>query len=331
MTEKRITPVLRTLLAASRAAISGSWKRNYLSVLIFHRVLPAPDPLIPDEMTIEQFRARLRLLCKYFRVLPLVEGLRQLRDGTLPPKTVTITFDDGYRDNATVVLPLLQEQGLKATFFIASGYLNGGRMWNDDLIEIVRRWPGETLDFSPLGLGVIDVRTLESRRRALGPLLRQSKALEPSLRAACLRDMEQRLPGGLPTDLMMTDAQVRQLYQAGMEIGGHTRTHPILKQITLEAARAEIVDGREDLQRIIDAPVRFFAFPNGIPHYDYDAHHVELVQSLGFEAAFSTSWGAATAESDFFQLPRFTPWDKSLWLFGLRLILSRRTITYPVA
>lgn len=289
-----------------------------------------PDSLISDEVTIEQFRLRLRLLRKHFHVLPLAEALTRLRDGTLPAKAVTITFDDGYRDNATVVLPLLREQGLQATFFIASGYLNNGRMWNDSLIEIVRRWPGEMLDFSPLDLGAIDVRTLEARRHALGLLLMRLKELDPVLRAEFLQDLERRLPGSLPTDLMMTDDQVRALHRAGMEIGCHTRTHPILKRISLEEANADIVNGRDDLQRIIDAPVRFFAFPNGIPHYDYDVQHVNLVRSLGFKAAFSTSWGVATHDSDFFQLPRFTPWDKSALLFKLRLILSRRAIGYPM-
>ena len=98
-----------------------------LSILIFHRVLPRPDALQPDEPTPEQFRWQVRTLAASFRVLPLGEAVTRLRAGTLPPRSAAITFDDGYADNAELALPVLRDEGLTATFFVASGYIDKAR------------------------------------------------------------------------------------------------------------------------------------------------------------------------------------------------------------
>ena len=62
-----------------------------------------------------------------------------------------------------------------------------------------------------------------------------------------------------------------------------------------------------------------FAYPNGRPDEDYRAEHAQMVRDAGFEAAVSTAWGSARRNSDPFQLPRFTPWDRRRWAFGLRM------------
>ena len=116
----------------------------------------------------------------------------------------------------------------------------------------------------------------------------------------------------------MRDDQVRQLHRAGMGIGAHTAHHPILASLPAAAARGEIAAGRAALEAIIGAPVPLFAYPNGKPGTDYRAEHVRMVRELGFEGAVSTAWGA-DAEGDAFQVPRFTPWDRTPGRFLARL------------
>lgn len=124
-----------------------------LSILVYHRVLPQADPLFPSIVDAERFSLQLELLRRCFNVLPLPEALARLRNGSLPPRAACITFDDGYADNEAVALPLLRQHGLHATFFIASGFLDGGRMWNDTVIEAVRlstyrSWTATSLDWA---------------------------------------------------------------------------------------------------------------------------------------------------------------------------------------
>ena len=295
-----------------------------LSVLIFHRVLPRPDPLFPEEPCAERFDTLMRAVATTFEVLPLGRAHALWQRGALPRRALAITFDDGYADNAEVALPVLQRHGLPATFFVATGFLDGGRMFNDSVIESVRRATVAQADFAALGLGREPLGDAAARRALIDRLLARVKYLPMAQReqavdqvhAACGRPE-------LPRDLMMRSGQVQALHAAGMEIGGHTVNHPILAELPAEAARAEIAAGRRRLQELTGAPVDVFAYPNGKPGRDYAPAHASMARDAGFRCAVSTAKGTVRAGSDPLQWPRFTPWDRapSAWL--ARLLLER--------
>ncbi len=290
-----------------------------LSILLYHRVLARADPLLPGEPDAALFERHLRLLKRFFTVLPLGEASRRLRDGTLPPRAACITFDDGYADNAEVALPLLQKHGLSACFFIASGYLDGGLMWNDRIIERLRHAGGDVLDLSAHGLGRVAVGDTAQRRLAIDTILGQLKyqPFERREAIAAAIHAEGAYPRRAP--LMMRSAQVVALRRAGMEIGAHTERHPILAALPGLAARRDIDSGKRQLEQLIQAPVSLFAYPNGKSGRDFGARDVRIVKALGFEAAVATDWGVARPGCDLFQLPRFTPWDRGRLRFLLRM------------
>ncbi|MEC5397652.1 polysaccharide deacetylase family protein [Uliginosibacterium sp. H1] len=292
--------------------------RARLSILILHRVCPQPDPLFPGEIHARSFDAMLRWVKDWYSVLPLPEAVERLRAGTLPARALAITFDDGYEDNHSVALPILRQHGLTATFFVATGFLNGGRMWNDGLIESMRTAPGGELDLGQWGRHRLD--DAASRSRAALALIGRIKYLEPEARQAAVEEVAQRSRATLPGNLMMTDAQVADLHRQGMTVGAHTCSHPILARLDDAAAREEIAQGRAMLQDIIGARVGLFAYPNGKPGEDYLGQHVRMVRELGFDAAVSTAWGASQAGDDVLQLRRFTPWDRSRLKFGVRML-----------
>ena len=301
---------------------------NALSILIYHRVLPQRDPIFPGEVDRSDFLRQMRLLKSCFNVLPLLEAVRLARAGQLPPRAACITFDDGYADNAEVALPVLQQLGLHATFFIATGFLNGGRMWNDTVIEAVRRAAAGPLALEALGLGRYQLDSADSRRAAIVALIGQLKYLPMAERLAQVSRVADAIGQPLPDDLMMDTAQLLRLRDAGMGLGAHTVHHPILTSLPPEEARREIAQGRAELESLLGQPVQLFAYPNGKPGEDYGPEHVAMVRELGFEAAVSTAWGRAGAAVDFHQLPRFTPWDRSDGRFMLRLA---RNLTTPAA
>jgi peptidoglycan/xylan/chitin deacetylase (PgdA/CDA1 family) len=306
---------IRTLLGA----LSPAGARARLSILIFHRVHAVQDALYPDEPDARRFAEIMGWAKGWFNVMPLPVAVAGLRQGTLPARAAAITFDDGYADNCEVALPILRQLGLPATFFIATGFLNGGRMWNDTVIESVRRVSTPEFDLSPPKLGRFPTGSLQEKRATIEKIIGATKYLAGRERDEVVAAIEVAAGHHLPADLMMTDAQVRELRDAGMEIGAHTRTHPILARCTPEAAAAEIAAGRDDLASILGAAPRLFAYPNGKPGSDYDPSHVAMAKRMGFDAALSTSWGAARAGDDLYQLPRFTPWARKRLPFALRL------------
>ena len=291
-----------------------------LSILIYHRVVPEPDLLVPEQVCAKEFDWQLAVLGRWFTVLPLREAAARLRGGTLPVRSACVTFDDGYADNVSVAVPILRRRGVPATFFLATSFINGGRMWNDSVIETFRRAQGDTLDARCIGLDTLNISTIDLRRRAIERVLAALKYLPLEERQRRVEEFCADTSHGLPSDLMMTAEQVRHLHACDMEIGAHTVTHPILARLDAEQAGNEIRDSKSRLEAITGAPIALFAYPNGKPGRDYRPEHVGMVREMGFEAAVSTAWGVAHAASDPFQLPRFTPWDRTPGKFLLRLL-----------
>jgi peptidoglycan/xylan/chitin deacetylase (PgdA/CDA1 family) len=297
----------------------GVHRSPRLSVLAYHRILPEHDRLLSAEPSADEFEHRMRWVKANFDVLPLSGAVRALRENRLPKRALSITFDDGYADNYKVAAPILLRLGLPATFFVATGFLDGGCMFNDVVIEAMRCAGSAELDLDDLGLGRHALGDPTQRASAIDRILVRLKYFEPERRRRAALEVARRAGSRVPADLMMTSEQVRSLHAAGMEIGAHTVTHPILAEIPLGRARHEMAASRARLEQIIGAPVRLFAYPNGSPRRDYHAEHAALARELGFIAAVSTAWGAARAGDDLYQIPRFTPWDRADWRFGLRL------------
>lgn len=291
-----------------------------LSVLIFHRVLPAPDSLFPDEMHAHRFDELCGWLAAWFNVLPLDQAVQHMQASTLPARAACITFDDGYADNFHVAMPILQRHGLTATFFIATGFLDGGRMWNDTIIETVRACRAAVLDMSALGLGSHVLGTLTAQQAAISSLIGQIKYRPVAERISLTEEIARRANLQLPQNLMMISAEVKAMRHAGMQIGAHTVSHPILARLTDDQAKQEIGDSKRFLEQLLGERITVFAYPNGKPGEDYSPQSVEVVRSLGFDTAVSTQWGASRIGDDPLQIKRFTPWDNTRLRFAVRLL-----------
>ena len=304
--------------ALRRAASSLTRLRPRLPILIYHRVLEDPDPMRPEAMDAALFARQIAFIASSFRILPLSEAIGLLEDGRLPPRALSITVDDGYEECATLMLPILQSYGVTATFFVATGPLDGEPIWNDRIIEALRVAPDESLDLRDHGLADYDLSGVAQRAKSARQLIERLKRLPAWTRRKVVEEITARVPqDAMPR--MLSREQIRTLYQAAMGIGSHTRTRPILTRIPPEDAQREIQAGKRTLEEIIGAEVDLFAYPNG----DYTMEHIEMARQLGIRAAVSTFPGAAAPDTDRYQLPRFTPWDTQTAKFGLRLLWNQ--------
>jgi peptidoglycan/xylan/chitin deacetylase (PgdA/CDA1 family) len=297
-----------------------------LSILIFHRTLAKPDPLFPGEPHAERFDALCAHLRSRFEVLPLAHAVASLRDGTLPSRALSITFDDGYADNLLIAGPILRKHGLPATVFIATGYLDGGCMWNDRVIEAFRATQREQVDLSGIGMPRCSAGSIDERRAAIDQVINATKYLPISERNDRANYVLRAAGVAMPTELMLPSASLRSLDEFGIDIGAHTINHPILARSHSDEAWREISESKRRLQDLVGKPVRLFAYPNGKPGHDYRAEHVAMVRDAGFEAAVNTASGVATAATDVYQLPRFTPWARDPLKFDLLML---RNLCHP--
>ena len=320
---KTLSPASAALIRTLGGLLTPSGARASLLVLIYHRVLERKDSLLHGEPDAREFAAQLDIIRSICRILPLEEAVDRLRSGSLPQRAVSITFDDGYANNRTIAAPLLKERGIPATVFVATGYLNGGRMFNDTVIETVRQ-AGPELDLRELGYDRFELTDDAARGKAIGALLSKLKYRPPAERVAGAEAIAEKVGASLPTDLMMTDAQVRELGAFGVSVGAHTVNHPILTSVHDDIARGEIANSRRTLQDMTGEAISLFAYPNGRPKRDYASVHATMVREAGFKAAVSTAWGGAGRAVDFFQIPRMLPWDTSPLMFAGRLMRTYR-------
>jgi peptidoglycan/xylan/chitin deacetylase (PgdA/CDA1 family) len=115
-----------------------------------------------------------------------------------------------------------------------------------------------------------------------------------------------------PRTRILTAGEVRELHANGVEIGGHTVSHPELTALSRDGARAELERGRQELEAIVESPVRVAAYPFGLAGSDT----IAACAAAGFEAACRTSGaGSWTAPLN---LPR-QDMDNGCTLLSLRL------------
>ena len=291
-------------------------------ILIYHRILEQSDDLLQSEPDLSSFRWQMEALASNFNVIGLSEALVRLQGGNLPPRTVCITFDDGYRSTHDLAMPILRELGLPACVFIATQYIDGSNMWNDRITEAVRKIPWGTLDLRSLnlGLGVHQLECAADRIRSAEQLIGKAKYMSAVERNKLTAHLESLVAGMTGKRLMLSTEMIRNLGDNGFEIGGHTVTHPILTKLDDRTALQEIVQCKQELEAITGHPVRLFAYPNGKAGMDYDERHVQMARQAGYDAAFITALGSVEKHTDRYQIPRGRPWDQSPLLFQLRLL-----------
>jgi peptidoglycan/xylan/chitin deacetylase (PgdA/CDA1 family) len=248
-------------------------RRPGLSVLLFHRVLEHADEYRWGDPTSDEFESIIEALSQSFRVLPLADAVRGLKSGNLPRGAVSITFDDGYRDNLTQAAPILKRHGLGATFFISTGFCNGDWMWNDRVIEIIRKTKRNTVRIVSGAETDITIPEGPLRTATAHRIIDLLKYLEINERTQSVDRLQDDLQVELPPGPMMNPTEIRELRSMGMTIGAHTVVHPILSQTNRKRAHDEIFQSRQYLSDLLREPIYEFAYPNGSPIKDFGKEH----------------------------------------------------------
>lgn len=219
--------------------------------------------------------------CRFLRAHCDPIGLddwRAAREGraALGPRPVLVTFDDGYRSLLTLGAPILGRHGIPAVAFVCSDVAERGSLhWYDAL---ARR----------------ESEAVVERAKALPYAEWKRRTGEAAFAASD--------DPAAPLDV----AGIRTLAAAaGIEIGGHGASHAILARADRDRQRDEIARNKACLEAWTSRPVRAFAYPNGEPGIDYSDETVSLVADAGFDAAFTTRAGFASAADPPLELPRF--------------------------
>ena len=287
--------------------------RNSLRILMFHRFGP-PRPGLRE--TLERRCAHLR---RFYHPLSLSAAAQAWRAGNpLPPNAVAVTVDDGFRDFYELAYPVFAAQGIPATVYLVTDFMDGRLwLWPDRLRYAVEHAAVPMLEATlPSGERLkLELATAPDRERALTALGDAAKRLPDADRRRFLDEIPRLLgasvPDHPPADYApLTWDSAREMAANGIEFGAHTRTHPILSRVETEAALDEEIAGsKRRIEQELGRPVLHFCYPNGRPE-DVGDRAVECVERSGFETAVVTSQGFNFRGADRFRLKRI-PADPS--------------------
>jgi len=341
-----LRPLKLSLLNVSRAAgafrfvRNTRWRGQQLLILCYHGVS------IDDEhewgpglyMTSDGLASRFELLRRRgCAVLPLDEAVRRLYEGTLPPRSVALTFDDGNFDFYSRALPLLKAYQLPATVYLTTYYCETNLPIFPLVVSYVlwkRRGVEFTFKLSSRADVTLDTRSADGRRRGQQALVRFAdaegmSAQERDALAARLADAVGVDYSGIKRKRLMhlmNKDEVREVARAGVDIQLHTHRH---RSPPDEGRyRAEIAANRERIVALTGSTPRHFCYPSGA----WSARYSNWIRDERLLSATTCEPGIASAKDDRFRLPRLldhsemTPIEFDAWLSGLGALLPRRSI-----
>lgn len=271
-----------------------------LSILTYHHVCdPARDYRFdPDTADVapEQFRRHMQLVKRHFTVIGVDELLGALDGAKLPPNPCLVTFDDGYRSNKDVALPVLRELGLRAVFFIATSFVSERRLyWWDRVAYIVATSTRPKLDLSYPRPMTIELADRAKARAALVNVIKDERGLDlerflvdvsTAAGVAWSREIERKLAD----ELIMTWDEVRAMRDAGMDIESHSRHHRVLQTLDDAGLRDELDGASVDLAREMGRRARVIAYPVGRTIASYPKVR-EAVAAAGYQCGLTNASG----------------------------------------
>jgi peptidoglycan/xylan/chitin deacetylase (PgdA/CDA1 family) len=299
-------------------------RKPRLPILTLHRVNDENDPFMPSLPT-AIFAARMAHIARHYHVLTVEDLAARLHERRVPRNSLAITFDDGYRDNLTHAAPILSRLGLPATIFLVTGLIDTPRaMWVDRLALAFKSASVRQIEL-PDGR-IVTLSTVKERLAGLYAARAHLKKVPDEIRSASLERLIESLrpTPERPKRLMLSWDEVAALRGLGFAIGAHTVTHPIMSRLTPSQVREEVYGSKAAIEKAMGAPVRAFAYPNGLAD-DYNEAVTRVVREAGFTCAVTTKRGLNDTDTPVLELKRGGPWEQHVPTYALKLAYYHAT------
>ncbi|HEX4521415.1 MAG TPA: glycosyltransferase [Gaiellaceae bacterium] len=309
-----IESVPRALLRSSRLAdaVLRTLPRDCVVVLAFHRV----GDELPPWHTGTSPAALERILAAFARVARPV-AIGELVGGEARGRTLAVTFDDGFADNAEIAAPLLLRLGIPAAFFLPAGCVEAGTApWPDEAYARLLRLP-------PARLARLASRLAPDR--AAGAPLDSAHAVVHGLKLLDPARRDQVLGALPPSDgeegRPMTWEQGRALLAQGFDVGSHGQTHAVLTTLDDTRLRFELEESKRLLESRLGASCDAIAYPDD----RVDARVAAAAGTAGYRLGFAGGARPNVAPFTPLAVQRLSGEDSRLGAVALRLRRRQRT------
>lgn len=261
LTPKRL--VARLIEACGGFKALQWYNRTTPLVLMYHRIIDKPFiyGLSPSE-----FEKQIAYIAKRFRVVSVETLIEEIKQDTVKPYTLALTFDDGHYDFYENAWPILKKYRIPASLYITTGFVDGTTwLWPDLLKYTLLNSNKSQASLLPLGLLPLDKDSVLETWHRVGDYC---LTLSSSERLQCIRALAEVANIKLPTSPAapfhaVTWEQLAEMQQEGLTIGSHTVSHPILSSLTTAEINDELLSSAEVIQNKLGHFPKGICYPNG--------------------------------------------------------------------
>jgi len=296
-------------------ALARAVQRSRAVVLTYHGVLDGSaeyDYLNHNFIAAEVFDSQMRYICRHYRPIALRELVAAYREGRTPPQgSVVVTFDDGFANNFSVAFPILRRHSIPFTVFVTTGLLDtpGAMLWTERAKRSLFLYPERSVSIELDGASAtLDLSSPAARADASKRVVSRLKRLQPDARNRTLDELE-RVCGSRPVQehereryQFLTWAQAREMASAGVEIGSHTVSHPILTTLDAATLRHELAESKRSVETALGGECVSFAYPNGSPA-DFGPREKAALRDCGYACGLSLN-GSLNNRPDLYEVDR---------------------------
>ena len=269
--------------------------RGRACVICYHRILP-DDEFEADKspnnnliMPTSKFAEQMEFLSENHEVVSmdgLVGYLESEPDRDSNKFVVAVTFDDGYKDNLTHALPILEQYNIPATIYITTRFPEGDTwMWWNEIWDYLDNNAALEVNDVPEGL---TISTLRQKIKCFNKLFDWILNLSYEKQKKYVETITKSVARKQYSNLCLNWEEIKILDQHPLvTIGAHTNSHPNLKKLTEQEAFAEMSYSKNLLEEKLKHSVEHFAYPFGTLN-EADVREFELASRCGFRTAVTT-------------------------------------------
>jgi len=304
---------------------------NGLVILGWHNVCGTWAFPSPQGEGARGLATQLRWLKRAATIVDLTTALDTLAAGErLPRRAVAITFDDGYRDNLELAVPMLESLDVPATFFLAPRLLSRDvAPWWEVLSRVLRTTRHQR---ATAGGETFELTDGQSRQRLFDLL----KSWDNDSRQSMVLELVESLDDdhAAPAwdhDLLLDWSGARQLVARGFAIGSHSLEHRILANERPDVQLADLRDSKHLLEEGLGVEVRVLAYPNG-RRADFTRVTEDAARQAGYDYAVTTIGGRNVTTTPRLELRRWVMYpERGVKGFGALLAGLRRGAQHVAA
>jgi len=282
-----------------------------------------------NHVNIELFKSQIKYITENYNVISLNKYIDFCNKGKkLPPKSIIITIDDGYKSNYTLAFPILRDLDIPATIFLTTDFIDNKKfIWVDRLEYAINN---TNLTELKLKIGENELcfpLTTIQHKIFCDQYIRAKLKLMKDL---YIEEVIQQIEDKLQCKIYETQ-NVPEIYNplewkevseiinsSKVNFGSHTHKHLILARYDNELIRKELLQSKNIIEKETGIKTRLFCYPNGALG-DFNAKTKQILKESGYSCALTTVRGMNNKNSDLYELKRFAVDNTNFYSFVLTI------------